>query len=219
MKSPALLVLPGWDDHGKEQFDALSAQLAPGGWVCRRANLPDASWPAAQRKCVSRSDSLHAVLEDYMNLAAVRGVARSRMGLLGFSYGGYMAAFLAAEKPVDFLVLRSPALYLDEGWTTPKEQLDVLELEQYRSEVHTPEQNRALWCCSQFRGDVLLIDSQQDEVIPPPVIASFEKAFTRARSLSRHTLEGADHQLSLPQSRKQYHDAVVAWLNGRAAPN
>lgn len=213
MKSPALLVLPGWDDHGKQQFDALSAQLAPSGWVCRRANIPDASWPSQRRAEVSRSDSLHAVLEDYMNLASMRGVARSRLGLLGFSYGGYMATFLAVAKPVRLLVLRSPALYPDEDWNMPKEQLDQPTLRAYRSQLVTPSQNRSLWCCMQFRGDVLLIESEDDEVIPPQVIDSYVRSFRQARSLTRHTLAGADHELSAPGMRREYHNVLVEWLN------
>jgi hypothetical protein len=39
----------------------------------------------------------------------------------------------------------------------------------------SPQQSRSLWCCAQFRGDVLLIDSAEDTVIPPPVIASNER--------------------------------------------
>ncbi|KQP35465.1 S9 family peptidase [Pseudorhodoferax sp. Leaf274] len=214
MKVPALLVLPGWDDDGKQQFDALSAQLAPDGWVCRRGRIPDASWPAQQRAEVSRSSSLHAVLEDYMDLAAVRGIARSRFGVLGFSYGGYMATFLAAAKPVRFLALRSPALYPDAGWEDPKESLDKPTLRAYRSQLLGPAQNRSLWCCARFRGDVLLIDSEQDEIIPHPVIASYEQSFRSARSVTRYTLAGADHALTAPAAQREYHDVLVGWLNG-----
>lgn len=212
MKRPALLALPGWDDEDWQRFDLLNAQLAPDGWVCRRARIPDARWPAERRAAVSRSDSLHAVLEDYMDLVAVRGIARSRLGLLGFSYGGYMATFLAMAKPVRFLALRSPALYPDADWNQPKEELDQPTLRAYRTQLLAPDQNRSLWCCKHFRGDVLLIDSEQDEVIPPEVITSYERAFRRARSMTRHTLAGADHQLSSPAAQREYQAVLVQWL-------
>lgn len=213
MKRPALLALPGWDNDGKAQFEALSAQLAPHGWICRRARIPDASWPAPQRAAVSRSDSLHALLEDYMDLAAVRGVARSRFGLVGFSYGGYMATFLSAAKPVRLLALRSPALYPDEHWDLPKEALDKATLRAYRSQALGPAHNRSLWCCARFRGDVLLVDSEEDETIPPQVIDSYQRAFRNARSVTRHTLAGADHRLSAPAARREYHHVLLEWLN------
>jgi dienelactone hydrolase len=207
-----MLALPGWDDDGEGQFRSLSARLQPDGWVCRRANIPDASWPAAERAQVSRHDSMGQVLEDYMNLAAVRGVSRSRIALVGFSYGGYMATFLAHAKPVRWLVLRSPALYPDSDWSTPKEELDTQQLAEYRAHVLSPSQNRSLWCCAQFTGDVLLIDSEHDQVIPPPVIESYARSFERARSLTRFTVAQADHELSNPAWQKAYHDALLDWL-------
>ncbi len=216
-KVPALLVLPGWDDDGRQQFDMLTAAPGLRGWICHRANIPDACWPADARSRVSRSDSFTQVLEDYMGLAAVRGVARSRMALLGFSFGGYMAALLTAAKPVQWLALRSPALYPDADWDVPKEALDKRALDDYRTRVLTPAQNRALEACSRFRGDVLLVDSECDQVIAAPVITSYERAFGRARSLTRLTLAGADHQLSQPQWQKRYHAEVAQWLCDRAA--
>ena len=214
-KTPALLALPGWDDDGKEQFDALSDQLTASGWVCRRANIPDASWPAAERARVSREQSLHQVLEDYMNLAALRGVARSRLALVGFSFGAYMATFLSAAKPARLLVLRSPAIYPDQDWNAPKESLDRQELRAYRSHVLAPDQNRSLWCCTQFTGDVLLVDSAQDEIIPPQVIASYERAFCCVRSMTRHTLADADHALTQPAWRREDQRLAGGWGSGR----
>ena len=211
-RSPGLLGLPGWDDHGKQQFDVLSMELASAGWVCRRANTPDASWPSVERVKVSSDQAFQQALEDYMDLAAVRGVARSRLALLGFSYGGYMATFLSAAKPSRCLVLRSPAIYPDNGWREPKESLDKLELRDYRSRLLSPQDNRSLWCCAQFRGDVLLVDSAEDAIIPQQVIASYERAFSRVRSMTRYTLADADHELSQPAWQREYHNVVVDWL-------
>jgi hypothetical protein len=126
-----------------------------------------------------------------------------------------MATFLAAAKPCRLLVLRSPALYPDDDWNQPKESLDRTALRHYRSQVLTPDQNRSLWCCAQFTGDVLLVDSAEDATIPPQVIASYERAFRRVRSLARHTLAGADHELSRPAWQREYHGVVLDWLNAQ----
>ena len=39
----ALLVCPGWDDHGRPQYEKLKDELAGLGWACRRAGLPGAT--------------------------------------------------------------------------------------------------------------------------------------------------------------------------------
>lgn len=210
---PALLVLPGWDDDGRAQYDALHRDLGADGWQCRRADLPDAQWPAAERAAVSREDTLRQALRDYQRLHAQ--VRPDGMGVLGFSYGGYMAALLAGMYPFDWLVLRSPAIYRDEDWSTPKEDLDKRALDAYRRQAHLPNTNRALAACAAFRGDVLLVQSERDQVVPGPVAESYAWAFGSARSLERHMLLGADHELSQAQWRQTYHRIVLDWLQRR----
>lgn len=209
---PALLALPGWDDDGKQQFDALNADLSALGWTCRRAHLPDTSWSSAERASETRDDSLRRALHDHDMLG---GVETGSLALLGFSYGGYIAALLAGARPVDWLVLRSPAIYPDADWALPKEELDKRALDDYRQRLLAPEDNNALRCCAGFRGHVLLVYSEFDEVIAPPVMQSYAQAFVQARSLTRHTLPGADHQLSKPGSQRAYHALVVRWLSER----
>lgn len=208
--SPGLLVLPGWDDDGQQQFFALRAALQPEGWTCRRANLPDSSWPAEQRKATSRANALRQALDDYCALDS-----RLHGGpavVLGFSFGAYIGAYVAASRPVHGLVLRSPALYPDEDWSTPKEDLDKRDLAAYRRRVHAPFENGALGCCARFEGDVLLVDSEDDQVIPSPVITSYKAAFQRARSVTRYTVKGADHQLTDPRWQTAYRAVVLGWL-------
>ena len=213
--TPGLLVLPGWDDDGREKFEDLKAHLARDGWICKRGDLPDAGWSAEQREAVSREAALRRILYDYDELSSLVGA--EPIAVLGFSFGAYMGAYLAANRPVQFLVLRSPALYPDEDWSTPKEQLDKRDLKAYRQQVHAKNQNGALGRCSRFTGDVLLIYSEHDEVIPPPVIASYESAFDGARSLTRYTLKGADHTLSDPAWQTEYRNVAVNWLTTKSA--
>jgi dienelactone hydrolase len=212
---PSLLVCPGWKDHGKPQYERLRDALEPQGWHCRRAGIPDADWAPRARKSVSRQDSLQQLARDYDALADSPGADSGAIGVLGFSYGAYEAALLTASRSPAWLALRSPALYPDEDWTVPKEALDSDALERYRHLRITPGENRALACCAAYRGDVLLIESECDEVIPREVIQNYADAFGRARSFTRRVLAGADHQLTRPAYRAAYHALAVAWLGER----
>jgi dienelactone hydrolase len=210
--SPGLLVLPGWDDDGQQQFTALQGALQPKGWTCRRANLPDSDWPATKREATSREDAMRQAMDDYYALS--RSLNGGPAVVLGFSFGAYIGAYLAGARPVRGLVLRSPALYPDEDWATPKEDLDKRDLAEYRQRIHAPCENGALGSCARFEGDVLLVDSERDQVIPQPVISSYKAAFVRARSVTRYTLKEADHQLSDPRWQTAYRGVVLSWLNG-----
>jgi dienelactone hydrolase len=167
------------------------------------------------RQAVTREDALGQALEDYQRLD--HRIGGGPITVLGFSFGAYIATYVAAYCQPQRLVLRSPALYPDEGWTVPKEELDEQALEAYRKQFHEASSNGALRCCAKFKGDVLLVDSENDEVIPRTVIASYEAAFGHARSFTRHTLQSADHPLTESSWQKEYQKVVLEWL--RKHPN
>ena len=61
----------------------------------------------------------------------------------------------------------------------PKRRLDKDELAAYRRRPLDPEENRALRACAAFRGDVLMVESEHDDVVPHPVIANYLAAFAQ----------------------------------------
>jgi pimeloyl-ACP methyl ester carboxylesterase len=209
-----LLVLPGWDDHGREQYDALSAKLLSLGWACARANLPDAHWDPGLRARVTPARALQLACNDFDVLAppAARQEEAGVVAVLGFSFGAYIAAHLTGLRNIGLLILRSPAIYPDEAWLQAKESIDDKRLLRFRRRVHLPSENRALAICAMFRGHVLLISSENDEVIPRPVVQSYGRAFTKAASLQTVDLKSADHELGDPLARKTYQAQVVRWL-------
>ena len=66
-----------------------------------------------------------------------------------------------------------------------------------RREVRADE-NRALRACAEFRGDVLIVESEHDVIVPHPVIANYVAAFAQAHSLTSRVIKGADHGLADP---------------------
>jgi hypothetical protein len=127
-------------------------------------------------------------------------------------HGGYLAALLTAVRPVQWLALRAAALYRDEDWTKPKGSLDRTDLNTYRLLSIKPAENRALEACSNFRGDVLLVESQHDTIVPSSVTANYRTAFVQARSLTFRVIEAADHALSDTQLQSQYTFLLTSWV-------
>src|SRR5687767_8297462 len=103
---PAVLLVPGWDDS-RGQYRGLARELSSRGWICRTVDLPNPSWSAAEREAVTRADNLQDVLDAYDALACEPAVAADVITLVGVSYGGYLAAFASAMRPVSRLVLRA----------------------------------------------------------------------------------------------------------------
>jgi dipeptidyl aminopeptidase/acylaminoacyl peptidase len=221
-QKPAVLLVPGWDDDGREQYERIGGMLAQQGWLTRCVDFPGDRSHGVSRDEMNREQNLEQLVAAYDALGGPHTVGRSAVALVGVSYGGYLGALLSARRPIQWMALRSPALYPDEGWLVPKEQLDKDELDRYRRAIRTPAENAALAACEAFAGDVLLIESEDDATVPHPAVQSYKASFKNARSLNYLLLEGADHELSSKSAQSRFVGELLRWMDqvtGAAGPN
>jgi pimeloyl-ACP methyl ester carboxylesterase len=209
---PGVLFVHGWGGS-QRQYVERAREVAALGCVCQTIDLRGHVGTKARYEIVSREDNLRDVAAAYTLLAGQRGVNPAQIAVVGSSYGAYLGAILSATVPVKWLALRAPALYKDTDWQLPKMQLrSRQDLDRYRREVVRPEQSRALRACGEFAGDVLIVESEHDPVVPHQVIENYRNACVHARSLSCRVLTGADHGLSDDASQRAYTRVLVGWL-------
>ena len=61
--------------------------------------------------------------------------------------------------------------------------------------------------------DVLLVESENDSLVPHQVIANYREAFISAKSTTYRVISGADHALSDDTSQRAYSTVLVTWLS------
>ena len=208
---PGILFLHGWGGS-QEHYLARAREIAALGCVSLTVDLRGHADKAHQRETVTRDDNLKDALAAYDALASQKLVDPTSIAVVGSSYGGYLAAILTTERPVRWLALRVPALYMDEDWNVPKQSLDREALRAYRSREVPPSENRALAACAAFKGDVLIVESERDTTVPHPAIESYVEASRHAHSLTYRVIEGADHGLSEERWQRAYTSILVNWL-------
>jgi dienelactone hydrolase len=212
---PGVLFVHGWGGS-QQQYGERARKLAEIGCACLTFDLRGHAQTRSQYETVTREDNLGDVIAAYDVLAAHHNVDTTRMAVVGSSYGGYLAAILTSLRPVRWLALRAPALYKDSEWSIAKRQLKTQQaLETYRLQRVRAEESRALRACSEYTGDVLLVESQNDAIIPHQVIVNYRDACIRARAVTHKVLQGADHGLSDPSCQQAYTDTLVDWLAER----
>lgn len=212
---PGVLFVHGWGGN-QQQYTDRARTLAEIGCACLTFDLRGHAQTRSQYETVTREDNLGDVLAAYDVLASHRNVDTTRMAVVGSSYGGYLAAILTSLRPVRWLALRAPALYKDSDWNIAKGQLKTRQsLDAYRLQKVRADESRALRACSAFAGDVLLVESQHDRIIPPQVVVNYRDACVRARSITHRILQGADHALSDPACQHAYTKTLVEWLAER----
>src|SRR5215212_9673598 len=148
---PGVLFVHGWGGS-QEKYLERARQIAALGCVCLTFNLRGHGDTEPQHETVTREDNLRDLMAAYDVLARQPIVDRASIAAVGSSYGGYLAAILTSLRPVRWLALRVPALYRDEDWSLPKQQLKKYGLAAYRRLAISPYENRALGACAGFRG-------------------------------------------------------------------
>jgi pimeloyl-ACP methyl ester carboxylesterase len=209
---PGVMLVHGWDGS-QEQYIARAHEIAALGCICLTFDLRGHASDRAQRDTVTREDNLADMLAAYDLLVGHPAVDESAVVVAGSSYGGYLAAVLSSLRPVRWLALRAPALYKDEDWMVPKNQLNRAEVAAYRATMISAEHNRALAASSAFRGDVLLVESQHDALVPHPVIENYLAAFKQANSMTYRVIKDADHSLSQKAWSQSYTSLLVNWVD------
>ncbi|ACO76300.1 hypothetical protein AvCA_00330 [Azotobacter vinelandii CA] len=208
---PGLLFVHGWG--GSQERDLKRARGIAGlGCVCLTFDMRGHGDTLARQEGVTREDNLRDLVAAYDLLARHPAIDRDAIAVVGSSYGGYLAALLTSLRPVKWLGLRVPALYRDTEWNRPKRDLDRQDLQLYRHSPLTAADNRALAACAAFRGDVLIVESEHDQLIPHTTIMNYRSAFVRAHSLTHRIIDGADHALSEDICQQAYTSILVRWV-------
>jgi uncharacterized protein len=209
---PGVLFVHGWGGS-QQQYLARAREIAALGCLGLTFDLRGHVRTQPQQETVSRADNLNDVLAAYDELANHPVVDANSIAVVGSSYGGYLAAILTTLRPVRWLALRVPALYKDAGWTLPKKQLHKdPDLPAYRRRHVPASHNRALKACAAFKGDILIVESENDDTVPHPVIENYLEAAKHAHSLTYRLIEGADHGLSHESAQRAYTSILVNWM-------
>jgi pimeloyl-ACP methyl ester carboxylesterase len=214
---PGVLFVHGWGGN-RDQYLSRARIVAGLGCVCLTFDLRGHERTQSQHETVTREDGLHDVLAAYDIVARCAAVNTTKIALVGSSYGAYIGAIATALRPVRWLALRAPALYKDAHWDWPKRRLHQdPDFADYRRRAHRTADNRALDACARYRGDVLVVESEHDTVVPHPAVANYVAAFANAHSLTYRLIEGADHGLSGEPWKQAYTELLITWLKEMTA--
>lgn len=155
------------------------------------------------------ADHLHDVLAAYDFLGASvpeTALAAPRVGVCGASYGAYLSALLPSARAVWRLLLRAPAMYPDELFHLP--------LDQQRHTEVARSPSMLIRSSGAFPGRLLVVESEDDTVIPHDVVEQYLALFPR---VEHATLVGAEHALVLPEHKAEFLALILDWF-GRAGP-
>jgi dienelactone hydrolase len=217
--------LVGSKDQPHQLFVKLAEALAQAGFVALRIDLRgrgDSEGDMAS-EITPEGDVLDArAALDY--LAAHAQVDAARLGVIGLSWGGTVAALIAGRDPrVAAAVLWNAAAEVND-WRPEYQEVDgrpVVEMFGNLIGRQFYEGLRPLRVfdeLSRTRGRVLLVQSEADEAIHAPVAAAQQAAQTLAAAGVPHEVvlaPEADHALMRVVWERHFIQVTVEWLQAQ----
>jgi len=169
--------------------------------ICFTFDLSGHGADAASFDKYSVYDHLEDVIAAYDHLASLDDVSPARVGICGSSYGAYFAALATASRSVKRLILRSPSLAEDADFPNLRTSGPG------RREV--PEQFDSLKILGKYTGEVLIVESEKDEVIPKSHITAYLAACSRVQ---HQLIPEATHALTNPAWDEVFIAAIENWF-------
>lgn len=211
---PALLYLHGWtsnQDRNTQYVEAISEV----GFICMTLDLPGHGKSEGDINTITRGEFLSSVMAAYDTLSELPEV-NGRISAIGSSFGAYLAVLLADKRQLRNLALRVPANYPDGGFDEPHAKFaNRVETRQWREDALTPDDNLALKAVNRFGGNILIIESENDDLVPHQAIENYKNAVADKNRLTHVVMKGAPHSLSEPEHLVRCQQILTDWFKGK----
>lgn len=209
------LFLHGWMSDSAAGYRSLPERLGRLGFATLTVDLPGHGHSTGERDSLTYLDLIDAA--GRAADALLRRSSASALTVLGTSLGGFLATRLAADRPVDSLVLWVPTDFsnrlVDRGARMSATALSAEALA-WRSRPHTPADSDSLRALTEFQGRGLIIQAADDELVPGQTTDNFlNAARLGGASVDHIVLSDTTHKLSTqPAKHALAEELTVAWL-------
>ena len=212
LPQPTILCLHGGGLGGRQKIEWLSLYLASRGHAVLRfdhSGVGDSTGDLKQSNMHKRRDEA-LVASTFLKPDTV-------YTLIGTSMGGPNAVALLPYLNVENLILFCPAAYAAASFDVPFGSgfTDIIRQPDSFRDATTFQHLES------FTGNLLLFVGSHDEIIPPEVIALYDRHSTRCRTKTFVTVPNAPHKLyewlpQHPDEQQHVFDAVLDLINPSA---
>jgi pimeloyl-ACP methyl ester carboxylesterase len=132
---------------------------------------------------------------------------------VGHSFGGYMTALLADKRELAGVILRAPAIYDNETFSTPCKERDNRAYEAMKPTVTADSNFAALDAIRKFSYSVYVLEYELDSVIPRNIPQAY---FQVAKYGNYLIVPATDHSPKLMQHPEEHYAYIETLLAGLA---
>jgi dienelactone hydrolase len=136
----------------------------------------------------------------------------STIDVMGTSNGGFMAAYLTRFRPVEKLILRTPAIYEPSLFYTQHRFIDKILVREYRKNIIELQKHPLFLQPPIKKPATLLVAHSEDSSIPLETIEAYKSIF----DAQIYVAQGFVHAFRNPENPQEgiptYYAMLTAWL-------
>lgn len=213
---PALIFVHGWKSDQEGNIRRAS-EICKLGFICLTLDLRGHGESEGSIEQFSREDHIQDIKTAYKYLTKLKEINPEKIGIIGSSYGGYLAAVAGNFLKFEWIILRVPALYYDKDFNTQTAQLIGRDRDAFTTSGLNIENSLALKGVANFKGEILIIESEKDKIIPHKIIENYLEVIQDKRQLTYVIMKNAQHSLETHLQEKEYVDILKTWILEKSA--
>lgn len=218
-KHPAILFIHGWLSNERGYIIRAKA-LAELGFIGMTINLRGQGKSEGDLNVLSRNDFTNDIVTAYDFLGKHKHVDATNISVVGASFGAYLGTMLSTKRNVKNLVLRVPANYPDQDANIPHIHATSHknpEVANWRKQKLTPKDSLALEAISKYHNPVLIIESENDTVIPHQAVQNYIDSISETSLLTYKFMEKTSHNLETESQQKEFIDILKEWFENKSS--
>lgn len=215
-KNPTILFVHGWTSEKKRSFQ-YAESLIKLGFIVMVFDMRGHGISEGDINIHTPKEFLRDCITAYDYCYSLDGVDKENISIVSSSFGGYLSSILTEKRTVKNLVLRVPADYANNTFELPKmgnagENPEVLK---WRLIPKKYDETFALQALHNFKGDILIIESEKDEMVPHTIIQNFINAVKDTSKLTHIVMKGAPHSTKPGPFKEEVIRILVDWFTSK----
>lgn len=212
-KNPAILFIHGWTSKKERSYQYAKA-LATLGYISFLFDMRGHGESEGDINTSTPKEFLRDCVAAYDYIATVDGVDEENISIVSSSFGGYLSSMVTTKRKIKHLAMRVPADYANNTFEKPKmgnagENPKVFEWRLIPKKYTEIFAYKAL---HNYDGNILIIESEKDDVVPHQSIQNYIDAVKDKRQLTHIVVKNAPHSIKEGPFKNEVERILIRWF-------